>query len=92
MKKSKKKNKLKPYQMIALLCAVAVPVLYIVVIILIAAGTQYAEVMLAVAIGVSMFMMPVMYLVTKYPKDMAETYSNLLNEIEKNKDIHDKKQ
>ena len=71
-------------RIIALVGALAVPVLYIVAIILFATGNPNAELVLAVAIGVSLFIMPVIYLLTKFPKDMAEIYSNILEKIKKN--------
>ncbi len=54
-------------------------------------NNQYAELFLAMAIGVSVFIMPLIYLMTKFPKDMAEIYSNLLTEIERKKDTHNNK-
>lgn len=86
MKMKSKKNVLKPHQMIALVCALTVPALYIVSIVLFVIDNQYAELFLAVAVGISVFIMPVMYLLTKVPKDMAEIYSNIVTEIRKHKD------
>ena len=80
-----KRNMLRLHQMIALLCALLVPVSYIVSIILFIIENQYAGMFLAMAIGVSMFIMPSIYLMTKFPKDMAEIYNNLLTEIERGK-------
>lgn len=82
---------LRPHQIIALLSALSVPVLYIVSIVLFIINNQYAELFLAMAIGVSLFIMPLIYLMTKFPKDMAEIYSNLLTEIESKKDTHNNK-
>ena len=82
---------LRPHQIIALLCALSVPVLYIVSIVLFIINNQYAELFVAMAIGVSLFIMPLIYLMTKFPKDMAEIYSNLLTEIESKKDTHNNK-
>ncbi len=80
-----KRNMLRLHQMIALLCALLVPVSYIVSIILFIIENQYAGMFLAMAIGVSMFIMSSIYLMTKFPKDMAEIYNNLLTEIERRK-------
>lgn len=82
---------LRPHQITILLCALSVPILYIVSIILFIIDNQYAEIFLAMAVGVSLFIMPLIYLMTKFPKDMAEIYSNLLTEIENKKDMHNSK-
>ena len=91
MKTKNRRNMLRPHQIIALLGALSVPVLYIVSIVLFIINNQYAELFLATAIGVSLFIMPLIYLMTKFPKDMAEIYSNLLTEIESKKDTHNNK-
>lgn len=82
---------LRPHQITILLCALSVPILYIVSIILFIIDNQYAEIFLAMAVGISLFIMPLIYLMTKFPKDMAEIYSNLLTEIENKKDMHNSK-
>lgn len=46
-------------------------------------GNSYGEIFLAISMGASFFLMPVMYMVTKFPKDMAEMYGNFLDMIEK---------
>lgn len=86
-----KRNMLRPHQITILLCALSVPILYIVSIILFIIDNQYAEIFLAMAVGISLFIMPLIYLMTKFPKDMAEIYSNLLTEIENKKDMHNSK-
>ena len=87
-----KRNVLKPHQIIALICAFSVPVLYVVSIILFVIENTYAEIFLAIAIGISMFIMPAMYVVTKFPKDLAEIYSNILDMVERGKNDKDEKQ
>ena len=87
-----KRNVLKPHQIIALICAFSVPVLYVVSIILFVIENTYAEIFLAIAIGISMFIMPAMYAVTKFPKDLAEIYSNILDMVERGKNDKDEKQ
>lgn len=86
-----KRNMLRLYQVIALLCALSVPVLYMVSIILFSIENQYAQLFLAMAIGVSLFIMPLIYFMTKFPKDMAEIYSNLSDELEDKEDMHNSK-
>lgn len=87
-----KRNMLRSHQIIALLCALSVPILFIVSIILFSIENQYAELFLAMAIGISLFIMPLIYFMTKFPKDLAEIYNNLLNKIEDEKDMHNSKQ
>ena len=92
MKMKNKKNVLKPHQIVALICAFSVPLLYVVSIILFVIENTYAEIFLAIAIGISMFIMPAMYAVTKFPKDLAEIYSNILDMVEHGKNENDEKQ
>lgn len=66
-----------PKRIAALLCAAAIPVLNIATIILFIAGSRYASLFLAISMGFTFFMVPVMYLVTRFPKDMGEIYGNL---------------
>lgn len=86
-----KRNVLKLHQIIAFICALSVPVFYIGAIILYSISNQYADLFLAMAIGESLFIMPLIYFATKFPKDMAEIYSNFLNIIEDKRDIHNSK-
>ena len=92
MKMKNRKNVLKPHQIVALICAFSVPLLYVVSIILFVIENTYAEIFLAIAIGISMFIMPAMYAVTKFPKDLAEIYSNILDMVERGKNDKDEKQ
>ena len=90
MKMKNKRNILKPHQIIALICAFSVPVLYVVSIILFVIENTYAEIFLALAIGISMFIMPAVYAVTKFPKDLAEIYNNICDMIECGKNDNEK--
>ena len=47
---------------------------------------QYAKLFLGMAAGVSMFLAPLLYLMTKFPKDMAEVYTDIVDSIEREKD------
>ena len=75
--------------MIALLCALAVPMLYIISIILMIAENPYGWLFLAISLGTSMVFLPIIYLAAKLPKDIGEMYGNVLDMIDKEK--HKKK-
>ena len=68
------KRKMNFRQILALVCAIIIPVLYIITIILLIAGNPYGQLFLAISFGVTFFLIPIMYLVTKLPKDMEEFY------------------
>ena len=84
------KRKMNLRQILALLCAIIIPILYIITIILLIMGNPYGQLFLAISLGATFFLLPIMYLVTKLPKDMAETYGNvsdaLKNDEDKNSD------
>lgn len=71
-------------RIIALLSALAIPVLYVITLVLFALGNSYGRIFLTISMGASIFLMPAMYAVTKFPKDMAEMYGNFLDMMEKN--------
>lgn len=81
--KNKKRKTFELRQIVAMLCALLIPMLYIITVMLFIMGNSYGEIFLAISMGASFFLMPVMYMVTKFPKDMAEMYGNFLDMIEK---------
>ncbi|MBS5509952.1 MAG: hypothetical protein KHX30_01225 [Clostridium sp.] len=81
--KNKKRKTFELRRIVALLCALLIPMLYIITVMLFIMGNSYGEIFLAISMGASFFLMPVMYMVTKFPKDMAEMYGNFLDMIEK---------
>lgn len=80
------KRKMNFRQILALVCAIIIPVLYIITIILLIAGNPYGQLFLAISFGVTFFLIPIMYLVTKLPKDMAEIYGNVSDALKKDED------
>ena len=74
------KRKMNFRQILALVCAIIIPVLYIITIILLIAGNPYGQLFLAISLGA------IMYLVTKLPKDMAEIYGNVSDALKKDED------
>lgn len=80
------KRKMNFRQILALVCAIIIPVLYIITIILLIAGNPYGQLFLAISFGVTFFLIPIMYLVTKLPKDMAEIYGNVSDALKKEED------
>lgn len=81
--KNKKRKTFELRRIVALICALLIPMLYIITVMLFIMGNSYGEIFLAISMGASFFLMPVMYMVTKFPKDMAEMYGNFLDMIEK---------
>lgn len=82
----KKKNNFqtpKPRQVIAMLCALAIPVLYVIAIVLLMTGNPHGRIFLAIAFASSFFLAPILYMVTKFPKDIAEVWTNLSERIKK---------
>lgn len=86
------KRKMNFKQIIALLCAIAIPILYIITIVLLIIGNPYGQLFLAITLGVTFFLIPVMYLVTKLPKDMAEIYGNVSDALKGNEDKNNSEQ
>lgn len=85
------KRKMNFRQILALVCAIIIPVLYIITIILLIAGNPYGQLFLAISLGATFFLIPIMYLVTKLPKDMAEIYGNVSDALKKDEDKNDGK-
>ena len=79
------KRKMNFRQILALVCAIIIPVLYII------AGNPYGQLFLAISLGATFFLIPIMYLVTKLPKDMAEIYGNVSDALKKDEDKNDGK-
>lgn len=87
MKQNKKRNAFELRRGFALLCALVIPVLYMIAIILFMTGNSYGKIFLVIPMGVSLLLLPAVYLVTNVPQDMAEIYDNLLDMVEREKDI-----
>ena len=66
-------------RIVVLLCALAIPVMYVTTLILFALGDPKGTVFMAISLSASFFLMPVMYAVTKLPRDVVETYYNIVD-------------
>lgn len=88
--KNKKRKVFELRRIIALLSALAIPVLYVVTIVLLVLGNSCGRIFLAISMGASIFLMFTMYAVTKFPKDMAEMYGNFLDMMEKDENSEKK--
>ena len=73
-------------QVIALIAALAIPVLYIITIILFIMGSDYANLFLAVSLGGTFFLTPVVYLLTRVPKDIGEVSGKIADMLKKDKE------
>lgn len=85
IQKNKKRTPFELRRLVALLCALAVPMLYIVSIILMVMEIPYGRLFLAISLGTSMVFLPIVYLATKLPKDIGEMYGNVLDMMDKEK-------
>ena len=75
--------KKKGTRILALIAAVALPALYVIATVLILAGNPVGRVLFAIAFGSSFFLAPILYLVTKFPKDMAEIWVTISDKWKK---------
>ena len=73
-------------RVIALIAALAIPVLYIITIILFMIGSDYANLFLAVSLGGTFFLTPVIFLLTRVPKDIGEVSRNIAAMLKKDKE------
>ena len=73
-------------RVIALIAALAIPVLYIITIILFMIGSDYANLFLAVSLGGTFFLTPVIFLLTTVPKDVGEVSGNIADMLKKDKE------
>ena len=80
------KRKINLRQIVALLCAIIIPILYMITIILLIIGNSYGQLFLAISLGATFFLLPIMYLVTKLPKDMAEIYGTVSDALKNDED------
>ena len=85
IQKNKKRKSFELRRLVALLCALVVPALYIISIILIITENPYGRLFLAISLGTSMVFLPIVYLATKLPKDIGEMYGNVLDMMDKAK-------
>lgn len=79
-------------RIIALIAAIIIPLTYLITIILALVGSSYTSLFLAISLWASFLMLPLVYLVSKFPKDMGEVYDHIADlaqqdtkEQEKNK-------
>ena len=80
MKMKNEKKKIPSWvRIVVLLCALAIPVMYVTTMILFAIGDPKGTVFMAISFSASFFLMPVMYAVTKFPRDVVETYYNIVD-------------
>lgn len=73
-------------RIIALIAALAIPVLYIITIILFIIGNDYANLFLAVSLGGTFFLTPVIYLLTRVPKEIGEVSGNIADMMQKDRE------
>lgn len=73
-------------RVIALIAALAIPVQYIITIILFMIGNDYANLFLAVSLGGTFFLTPVIFLLTRVPKDIGEVSGNIADMLKKDKE------
>ena len=57
--------------------AILIPLLYLISIILLVTENKYGMVFLVSTLAATYFLVPIIYLVIKFPKDMGEMYYNL---------------
>ena len=84
IQKNKKRKSFELRRLVALLCALVVPALYIISIILIITENPYGRLFLAISLGTSMVFLPIVYLATKLPKDIGD-----MMDKEKHKEKHE---
>lgn len=85
IQKNEKRKSFELRRLVALVCALTVPTLYIISIILMVMENPYGRLFLAISLGTSMVFLPVVYLATKLPKDIGEMYGNMLDMMDKEK-------
>ena len=66
---------------IALIGALFLPVLFVISIVLFFTGSQYATVFLVISFAASLGILPLLYLLTKFPRDIADIYANISDAI-----------
>lgn len=84
--KNKKRKTIELSRVVALVCALVIPILYMITIILFLLKNSYGSLFLAISMGTSFVLLPAMYAVTKFPKDMAEIYGNTFDMVEVERD------
>ena len=84
-KEMSKSENSKATRIMALIAAVAIPALYVTAIVLMIVGESMGRVFLAIAFASSFFLTPVIYLLTKFPKDMAEIWVNISRGLKERK-------
>ena len=84
-KEMSKSENSKATRIMALIAAGAIPALYVTAIVLMIVGESMGRVFLAIAFASSFFLAPVIYLLTKFPKDMAEIWVNISRGLKERK-------
>ena len=92
MKMKNEKKKIPSWvRIVVLLCALAIPVMYVTTLILFALGDPKGTVFMAISLSASFFLMPVMYAVTKLPRDVVEVYYNMVDVVKEDEKERKKK-
>ena len=92
MKMKNEKKKIPSWvRIVVLLCALAIPVMYVTTLILFALGDPKGTVFMAISFSASFFLMPVMYAVTKFPRDIVEVYYNMVDVVKEDEKDRKKK-
>ena len=92
MKMKNEKKKIPSWvRIVVLLCALAIPVMYVTTLILFALGDPKGTVFMAISLSASFFLMPVMYAVTKLPRDIVEVYYNMVDVVKEDEKDRKKK-
>ena len=73
-------------RVIALIAALAIPVLYIITIILFMIGNDYANLFLAVSLGATIILTPLSILLKRVPKDIGEVSGIIVDLLKKDKE------
>ena len=82
MKMKNEKKKIPSWvRIVVLLCALVIPAMYVMTLVLFALGDPKGTVFMAISLSASFFLMPVMYAVTKLPRDIVEVYYNMVDVV-----------
>lgn len=92
MKMKNEKKKIPSWvRIVVLLCALAIPAMYVMTLVLFALGDPKGTVFMAISFSASFFLMPVMYAVTKLPRDIVEVYYNMVDVVKEDEKDRKKK-
>lgn len=92
MKMKNEKEKIPSWvRIVVLLCALTIPAMYVMTLVLFALGDPKGTVFMAISLSASFFLMPVMYAVTKLPRDIVEVYYNMVDVVKEDEKDRKKK-